>query len=98
MNTNVHGYKRVYNVSVGTVAKAINTNGKRLGLLIRNNDDENPIYLGGSDVTAATGFPLLYHEVFQDDDSWDSRYGVVDDWYAIAESTVDVRVIEYNNG
>jgi hypothetical protein len=98
MDVNIHGQKNVSNVEVTTEATAVNINGKRLGLVIRNNSDET-VYLGNaSDVTSDNGFPLLADEIIQDMDGYDSRYGDVDDWYAItASGTVDLRVIEYLN-
>jgi hypothetical protein len=96
MNLQVIGRKSCYAVAVTSSATALSTNGKRLGLIIRNNDSINPVYLGkDSTVTTANGFPLLPGEVLQDLDAYDPNQGDVDTWYAIAASSVDVRVIEY---
>jgi hypothetical protein len=92
---NIHGQKVNKAVTVSTAAIALSTNATRLGLVIRNNS-ANTIYLGrDSSVTTANGFPLLTMEVLEDNDGYDSSYGEVDNWYAIAGSSSDVRVIEY---
>jgi hypothetical protein len=93
---NIRGLKNCKAVSVSTAAVALSTLKTRSGLVIRNNS-ANTIYLGNSSsVTTATGFPLLASEVMEDNDSYDTRSGIVDDWYAIAASASDVRVIEYS--
>ena len=92
---NIHGTKVCKAVTVSTAAIALSTLGTRLGLVIRNNS-VNTIYLGrDATVTTANGFPLLSDEVLEDNDAYDSSFGEVDNWYAIAGTSSDVRVIEY---
>lgn len=95
MNTRIHGQKVMSRVQPTTAAVALSTNKNRLGLIIRNNSSVT-VYLGRSDVTATTGFPLKEDEIFVDEDARDPVFGSVDDWYAItASGTGDVRLIEY---
>ncbi len=97
MDILVNGRKNCYGITVTTQATELNTNDKRVGLAIRNNDSTNTVYLGGtSAVTSSNGFPLLAGEVIQDLDAYDRNRGGVDTWYAItASGTINVRCIEY---
>jgi hypothetical protein len=88
--------KRFYGVSVENTATLLNEEKYRVGLTIKNNSAVT-VYLGNtSAVTIATGYPLLVGEQLSDPDTYSSRKGITEPWYAIvATGTADVRVVEY---
>lgn len=98
MDTNIHGQKNVYGVTVTTNATKLNSNDKRLGLFIRNSSEVDVFLGNGLDVTILNGFPLLADELLHDSDGYDKAYGGVDNWYAVvASGTASVRLIEYTS-
>ena len=76
-------------VNVGVVATALPTTalGKRRSMLIQNTGTD-VVYIGGSDVTTANGFPLYLRGVI--------RIDVADDVeiFGIASATQAVRLLE----
>lgn len=60
----------------------------RISLTIYNHSATVTMFLGPSDVTAATGFPLAPGELFEDDDTEAAWYGIT------SSGTGDLRVIE----
>jgi hypothetical protein len=66
----------------------------RKAISIRNFDNTNTIYIGNSNVTTATGFPILPYESLPFDLSNGANI------YAICETgkTASVRTIEIDNG
>jgi selenophosphate synthase len=75
-------------VSVGTSATLLDRNITGTRSLLVKNSGANPIYIGGSDVTTAQGFPLAVGESISIDvPSWGSGvYGIV----AAATETANV--------
>ena len=66
----------------------------RKAISVRNNSASVTLYIGGSGVTVATGYPILPYESLPFDMSTGAQlYGICD-----AGQTVDVRVIEVDNG
>jgi hypothetical protein len=82
------GTKQVRSVTVSSTATGLAPErASRAGIALFNNG-AGVVYLGGPDVTAASGFPLPAGASFSEDGSRDAYYGVT------ASGTVDVRVLE----
>jgi len=82
-------------VTVGNTATALPTTplANRKSIAVRNNSGTVTIYVGGSDVTTANGYPVLPYEGLPFNMSSGALlYGIT------ASGTADVRVLEIDNG
>jgi len=82
-------------ITVTDVATKVPTTnmGNRKAISIRNYSNQNTIFIGGSGVIVATGYPILPYETLPFDLSSGAQL------YAICDTglTADVRYIEVNN-
>lgn len=81
-------------ISVGTSATAIPTAnmGNRKAIIVRNNSNSVKVFVGDSNVTTGTGFPLLPSESMPFDlSSGANIYGIV------SAGTAEVRYLEVDN-
>lgn len=85
---------RKYQVDVGTTPTAID--GTQYPWWVLMNNGGTTVYLGGSNVDTATGFPVAAGEVYRPEPrSYESLRGKQEDrlWGVVASGTEDVRVL-----